>query len=195
VPSLYYRNKQHAFTQVTIPINDSVLLTTQQNLTNDQSAGLELIFSAKAGKVFSSNLSTNFFYNQIDASNLGYVDKKDIVSFSANFNSSISFTTRTMAQISANYKSARLTPQGKNYPSFVLNIGIRQDFFKKKMSVLLSASDLLRTLQEKSELNTAYIKQTSIRRRDAQIIYVGISYRFGKTIKKQEEKIQFDNGQ
>jgi outer membrane receptor protein involved in Fe transport len=194
VPSIYYRYKQNGFTQVTVPLNDSVLLTTQQNLSNDQSAGLELIFSVKAGKSFSSNLSTNFFYNQINATNLGYFDKKTILSFSTNFNSTLSFTPNTMAQISANYRSARLTPQGKNYPSFVLNMGIRQDLFKKKISVLLAASDILRTLREKSELNTAYIQQLSTRRRDAQILYLGVSYRFGKIIKKTEEKMQFDNG-
>ncbi len=195
VPSLYYRYKQNGFTQVTVPLNDSVLLTTQQNLSNDQSAGLELIFSAKVGKVFSSNFSTNFFYNQINATNLGYFDKKTILSFSTNFNSTISFTPNTMMQVSANYRSARLTPQGKNYPSFVLNTGVRQDLFKKKVSILLAVSDILRSQQQKSELNTTYLKQTSIGRRDAQIIYLGVSYRFGKLIKKTEEKMQFDNGQ
>ena len=73
-------------------------------------------------------------------------------------------------------------------------MGIRQDLFKKKISVLLAASDILRTLREKSELNTAYIQQLSTRRRDAQILYLGVSYRFGKIIKKTEEKMQFDNG-
>ena len=195
VPSLYYRYKQNGFTQVTVPVNDSVLLTTQQNLSNDQSAGLELIFSIKAGKWFSSNFSTNFFYNQINASNLGYFDKKTILSFSSNFTSTFVITPKTMAQISANYRSSRLTPQGKIYPSFVFNLGVRQDFFKKKVSLLLTVSDLFRTQREKSELNSGYLMQERAGRRDAQIFYIGLSYRFGKVIKKAEEKIQFDNGQ
>lgn len=195
VPSLYYRYKQNGFTQVTVALNDSVLLTTQQNLSNDQSAGLELIFSAKAGKFFSSNLSTNFFYNQINASNLGYFDKKTIISFSTNFNSTFTLTPTTMVQLSANYRSARLTPQGKNYPSFVMNTGIRQDVFKKKVSIILAVSDVLKSQQQKSELNTTYLKQTSIRRADQPVIYLGVSYRFGKLIKKPEDKLQFDNAQ
>lgn len=195
VPSLYYRYKQNGFTQVTVPLNDSVMLTTQQNLSNDQSAGLELIFSAKANKFFSSNLSANFFYNQINASNLGYFDKKTIISFSTNFNSTVTITPTTVVQISAIYRSARLTPQGRNYPSFVLNTGIRQDILKKKASIILAISDILKSQQQKSELNTAYLKQTTVRRADQPVIYVGLSYRFGKLIKKAEEKFQFDNGQ
>lgn len=194
VPSVYYRYKQNGFTQITVPLSDSILLTTQQNLSNDQSAGLELIFSAKAGKYFSSNLSTNLFYNQINATNLGYFDQRNIIAFSTNFNSTVTVTPTTMAQISAVYYSPRLTPQGKKYPAFVLNAGMRQDFFKKKMSVTFTASDILRTLWQKTELNTTYLKQLATGRRDGQIIYIGISYRFGK-IKKSaaDEKLQFDN--
>ena len=48
--------------------------------------------------------------------------------------------------------------------------------------------------QQKTELNTPYLKQVAVGKRDAQILYLGISYRFGKIIKKQnEEKLQFDN--
>ena len=194
VPSLYYRYKLNGFTTVTIPVNDSVLLTTQQNLSNDQTVGLELIFSAKAGKIFSANLSSNFFYEKIDATSLGYSDKKSIVSMSLNYNSTFVFTPTTFLQLSCNYRSARLTPQGKRYGTFVMNAGMRQDLLKKKMSVILTVSDLFKTLKYKSELNSAYFNEISVGRRDAQIIYLGISYRFGKVIKKSNEvKLQFDN--
>jgi hypothetical protein len=37
--------------------------------------------------------------------------------------------------------------------------------------------------------------QQNVNRRDAQIIFVGLNYRFGTAAKKQkEEAIQFDNG-
>ena len=93
-----------------------------------------------------------------------------------------------------NQRSARLTPQGKIYPNFVFNTGIRQDLFKKKVSAVLSVSDLFRTLKQKVQLNTGDLKQIAIGRRDARILYFGFSYRFGKTIKKAEEKMQFENG-
>ena len=194
VPSLYYRYKQNGFTQVNYKLNDSVLLTTQQNLSNDQSTGLELIFSAKAGKFLSANLSSNFFYNQIDASNLGYSSKRSIISMSTNFNATATLTKTTIWQVSGNYRSARLTPQGKSFGTFVLNTGIRQDILKKKMSLTLTISDLFNSLKQKNELTTLYLKQSSVGRRDARIIYLGISYRLGKATKKQnEEKLQFDN--
>lgn len=194
VPSLYYRYKRNGFTEVTVPVNDTVLLTTQQNLSTDKSSGLELIFSAKPAKFLSVNLSSNFFYSQIDATNIGYDDKKSIVSMSANFNSTITLTKTTLWQVSSNYRSARLTPQGKSFGNFVLNTGVRQDLFRKKVSLTLTVTDILKTLRQKTEFNSFYLKQNSFSKRDSRIIYLGISYRFGKTIKKaDEEKLQFDD--
>ncbi len=195
VPSIYYRYKQNGFTQITFKINDSVYLTTQQNLSSDKAAGLELIFSAKPAKFMSANISSNIFYNTINASNFGYTNSRSVISMSLNLNSTFTITKDLMLQISSNYRSARLTPQGRSYATFVFNSGLRQDILKKKVSLVLTASDLFKTLRDKRELNTPYLKQTAIGRRDARIIYFGISYRFGKTLKKPgEEKLQFDNG-
>lgn len=193
VPSIYYRFKKSGFTSVIIPLNDSTLLTTHQNLSNDQSAGLELIFSAKAGKWFSSSLSTNVFYNRIDANNLGYIQNKSIYSMSSNFNTNFTITKTTMLQISSNYRSARLTPQGKIYPTVVVNTGMRQDFLKNKLSATLTASNLFNSLKQKTELNIPYLKQTSVGRRDGLIVYLGLSYRFGVIKKQKNESLQFDN--
>lgn len=195
VPSIYYRYKYNAFTTVVKPLNDSVLLTTRENLLNDQSAGLELILSVKPPKFFSANLSANIFYNTIDLGSMDKESKKSIFSASINFNTTINFSPVTMLQLSSNYRSARQTAQGQSYPTFVFNVGARQDLFKKKLTVTATLSDVFSTLQQKTKLNTGYLQQISVNKRDARIFYVGISYRFGgKTGKKpEEEKIQFDN--
>ncbi|MBA2249326.1 MAG: TonB-dependent receptor [Chitinophagaceae bacterium] len=194
VPSLYYRYKEHGFTSIIVALDDSTLLTTKENLSNDQSAGLELIFSAKAGKFFTSNLSSNFFYNTINGTDLGFTNKKSIISMSATFNSTFILAKNTMLQVSSNFRSARLTPQGKTYGTIVFNAGMRQDLLKKKLTVTLTGSDLFKTLKQKTELNTPFLKQLSVGTRDARIIYLGVAYHFGKTTtKKPDEKLQFDN--
>ncbi|MGZ8537291.1 MAG: TonB-dependent receptor domain-containing protein, partial [Flavisolibacter sp.] len=193
VPSIYYRYKENGFTSVTLQLNDSTLLTTEQNLSNDQSAGLEAIISAKAGGFFNATLSANIFYNRIDASNLGYIQNNSIYSGSATLTSSFSLTKTTMLQISSNYRSARLTPQGKSYPWVVLNSGIRQDFLKNKLSVTITASDIFSSQRQKTELNTPYMHQFSTGRRDGFIIFLGINYRFGIIKKEKDENLEFDN--
>lgn len=193
VPSIYYRYKKSAFTSVVVPLNDTTLLTTTQNLSNDQSAGLELIFSAKAGNFFSSSFSANFFYNKIGASSLGYIKNKSIYSGTLSLNSNFNFTRTTILQIGSSYRSARLTPQGNIRPTVVVNSGMRQDLMKGKLSMTLTASDIFSSNRQRSALDIPYLKQASVSRRDGLIVYLGCSYRFGIIKKQKEEKLQFDN--
>jgi outer membrane receptor protein involved in Fe transport len=192
VPSFYYRYKVHGFTSIIVPLNDSLLLNTTQNLSNDQSAGLEVIVSAKT-KFLGVNLGGNLFYNRIDATDLGYFQNRSIYAASFNFVTSFVVTKTTLLQVSGNYRSAKLTPQGKTFPNFVLNAGMRQAFFKNKISVSLTGSDLFSALSQRTELFLPSLKQTAITRRDGLILYLGISYRFGVIKKSKEEKLQFDN--
>ena len=75
-----------------------------------------------------------------------------------------------------------------------MNAGMRQDLLKKKMSVILAVSDIFKTLKYKSDINSKYFNDVSVGKRDAQSIYLGLSYRIGKVVKKpSEEKLQFDN--
>lgn len=67
-------------TDITTYMNDSVKLTTRENLTSSSSAGLEFIFSTSFGKVATLNVSANTFYNTIDASSLGYSNNKSVIS-------------------------------------------------------------------------------------------------------------------
>ncbi|MEO6583002.1 MAG: hypothetical protein ABIO05_01685 [Ferruginibacter sp.] len=62
-------------------------------------------------KHITTNISSNVFYNKIDASALGYKNSKSIVSFSTNANATFAATKNTLLQISSNVKSARLTPR------------------------------------------------------------------------------------
>ena len=193
VPSIYYRQKVNGYTNVTKTLDDTILLTRRENLARDRSAGLELIFSARAGSWFSTNLSSNIFYNRIEAATAGFNASRSIFSMSTNFSANFNITKTTMAQVGTNYRSARLTAQGKTYPTTVFNLGIRQDMLQNKLSVNLTVSDLFSSLKQRNELETNRFRQTARNRRDGRVIYLGASFRFGILKKEKEEKMQFDD--
>ncbi len=195
VPSLFYRNRYNGFTTVIKALNDSTLLTTRENLSSDQSAGFEFVVAGNVGNLFTANLSANAFYEQIDASNLGFGNNKSTVTWSGTLNGSVNLSNATMIQINSNYRSARLTPQGENRSSFVLNMGFRQDLFDEKLSLILTVSDLLNTLNRKTDLNTPWLTQNVVSTRDSRIVYFGLTYHFGTPAKKSKEKsLQYENG-
>ena len=195
IPTLFYRYKINGFTRVTTSVNDSVLKTTIENMARDQSAGVDLSGSWQAGKIMNLNFSASGFYSVIDASNIGYGSNKSTFSWNAKVNASFNITKTTLFQVFGQYRSEVLTPQGNRLPTWVVNLGFRQDFWKKRISLIATISDLFNSQTYKATVNTPVLIQESTRRRDARVIYAGFVFNFGTNGKKQKEtKFEFDNG-
>lgn len=76
-----------------------------------------------------------------------------------------------------------------------MNLGMRQDLFGDRFSLVLTVSDIWKTLKRETNLDTPWLIQNTINNRDTQIIYFGITYHFGKPAKKAKDKsLQYDNG-
>ena len=192
-PTLYYRYKYDAFAEIQKYVNDTVLLRTFENLAQDQSMGIEFIATLDPVKWLNINLSTNGFYQIIDASNIGYSENKSAFSVNTKLGADFNITPTTLLQVYAYHQSARLTPQGQYNPVFYTNLGVRQNLFKDKASIILTVSDVFKTLKSESIVDTPELYKKSIRTRDTQIIYLGFVYRFGRNQKKQSEDLKFDN--
>jgi outer membrane receptor protein involved in Fe transport len=88
--SIYYRYNYNKFTEITKFINDSVLLTTQENLSSGSAAGIEAIVNSSLGKFATVNLNINGYFSQLDAANLGYSSSKTAFGWFSSFNTNIS---------------------------------------------------------------------------------------------------------
>jgi len=191
--TLYYRYTLNGFTTITKAHGDT-LISTLQNLSKNKSTGLELIFSTPIGKRIKMNVSSNSFYNVIDASALGYSKNRSNVSFTVKGNLSVNLFINTLWQITSNYSSERITPQGVLLPTFVLNTGIKQSLFKKKGAIILTVSDVFNSLNSNMIINTPELQRQEYRKRSARIIYVSFTYSFGSNGKKEKENdLQYDN--
>ncbi len=192
IPGIFYRYTTNRFTQITSQLNDTTLLTTETNLNTDKSGGLELVVSGSVANLFSTQVSLNGFYNQIEASNLGYNVKSSAWSWSGTFSFNFNITKTTMFQLNSNYRSLRLTPQGKSDPSYSVNLGMRQDLFNERVSLILTVSDIFNSMKFKNTLDTPGLYDNSVRARDGRIAFFGVTYHFGKTDKKKE-KMEYDD--
>jgi outer membrane receptor protein involved in Fe transport len=187
LPSVYYRYRYDAFAEIHQFVNDSTMLTTFANLATDQSTGFELIVTGDMKKLLTLNFSANAFYQVIDASNLGYSDNKSTISWESKLAADLHLGSSTLMQVHVHYRSARLTPQGKRLPQFLLNLGVRQNLFHQKASLTFTASDLFNSLKHRRLIDTPILYQKATSKRNSQIFYLGFTYRFGKSEEKKEE--------
>ena len=99
-----------------------------------------------------------------------------------------------MFEVNASYRSARLTPQGQGRPSFVLNLGARQNLYGERFSATLAVCDLFRTQRQETELDVAGTLQHVTTRRDSRIVYAGLTYHYGRSEKKEKDKpLQYED--
>lgn len=192
LPTLYYRQSYDAFSEVVRYINDSILLTTLENLASERSGGLELVFSWTPSKKLNLNLNTNLFYHALNASNLGYVPDRSLLSADTKLSAAINILPLTKMQINATYRTEMLRPQGRSLPFYFVNAGIKQELFKRKASLSLSVSDIFNTMRWQYIIDTPELYQKVSRKRKSQIVYLGFAYRFGISTRKNNEELLFD---
>lgn len=193
LPSVFYRNRNNKFTSLTEALNDSTLLRTKANLSSDQSGGLEVVFTGNLWTMIAVNMSTNAYYEEIDASNLGFGDRKSTVTWSGSLNLNVNLSKGTMVQINSTYRSLQLTPQGEIKPAVVVNLGARQDLLDGKLSLTATVSDILRTFKRQMDLTSPRLMQNSLNSRDSRVVFFGLTYHFGRPPKQSgDKKLQYD---
>lgn len=185
--TLYYRYTYNKMTQITRFVNDSVLLTTKENLASSSATGAEAIVNRVFGKFGTVNLNVNGFLDKLDASNLGYSGSKTSFSWNAALNTNFNITKLLMVQVNTRYTSAIQTPQGERQPTFIVNTGARYEIFKRKASLMLTVSDLFDSYRNRIIINIPELHREMESRRTPRIFYLGFTYHFGSSEKKSKE--------
>jgi outer membrane receptor protein involved in Fe transport len=186
--TIYYRNTYNKLTEITKLIkNNTVLLTTKENLASSSSTGVEAIVNRAFSKVATVNLNFNGYFNTLDASNLGYSGSKTAFSWNTALNTNFNITKLLMMQVNTRYASAIQTPQGERQPTFIVNIGARYEVFKRKASLLLTVSDLFDSFRNRTIIDMPGLHRETESRRAPRIVYLGFVYHFGSASKNSKE--------
>ena len=76
----------------------------------------------------------------------------------------------------------------------VFNGGFRQDFLENRLSLVVTVADIFKTMRRELRLATPLLNRNSLNTRDAQIIYLGLTYHFGLPARKsRDEELHYDD--
>ena len=138
---IYYRTTEDKFTEI-IQIREGQTVLTNLNLVRDQAAGVELMGNFTLSRIFRINAGIDAYYYQLLGDDAGLVSTRQAYSASVSFNPSISLKSGTTIQLQSFYNAPGVDAVGKMEGYFMLNLALRQEFLKKKLSLSLSASNL-----------------------------------------------------
>lgn len=193
--SLFYRYKYNAFTDIANVYDDSVVVITTENLSDQRLAGIEVIFSGKLTDWWDFDLSASIYNDEINGSNLGYSNNKSSLSGLVDYYSLFRITRKTLLfQINFSYLSPVITPQGKKKEIFFLNAGIKQLLFSDQLSITFTITDILHTYKEIWDLDTPQLIQNTQLYRNEPVFYFGFSWRFGESYQGDEKQLEFEGG-
>jgi outer membrane receptor protein involved in Fe transport len=191
-PTLFYRYKYNAFAPVANLYGDSIIIITTENLSNQQSAGIESIVSGKLFVWWNFDLSASLFYNEINGTNPGYSNNRSTISGLVEMFSLFKLTKKTSLQLNLSYNSSVLTPQGRKEPIFYANVGYKQLLFSDQLSITFAISDMFDTYKESWKLETPELNQSTKLYRMEPVFYLGFSWRFGDSYQGDEKQLEFE---
>jgi outer membrane cobalamin receptor len=186
--TLYYRLNEHGVTDVVTDLGGGILLTTKQNLARSRNAGLELVANGKITKTLSYNASTNFYWNEIEASNLGLIGVSSRRSaFAVGGRASLNWqvTPKDLVQVSAQLAPKRLLPQGFSEPVVLMFLGYRHKF-DDSLSFAFTTQDPFDVYRFRQVFDTPLLRERSTDRGRIQAAFVGLTWSFGAAAKKPQ---------
>ena len=191
----FYRQNYKGVTEVVRDLGGGVLLTTRENLSKSRSGGLELVANGKlAANKLSYNINGSAFWNEIDASALGFTQPRSAYAVSGRANITWQVTPKDIVQLNGFAAGKRLTAQGYNAPFGMVNLGYRHKF-SDRLSGVVTVQDVLKTSRNRLVIDTPLLKQEVTRRQNQQAVFVGFTYSFGAAPKRgREDGFEFEGG-
>jgi outer membrane receptor protein involved in Fe transport len=144
----YYRSTNNKLTRIQEVDTDGIILMTFENMDKDISTGVEFMLNLRLIKWMDINISSNYYYYQLLAANssIGEVNTSSN-NFDIRGNISFIATKTTRFQINGFYGSPSVTPQGRSSVNYMISASLRQDLFKKKVTVSLRVNDIFNTMK------------------------------------------------
>jgi hypothetical protein len=138
------------------------------------------------------DLSTNIFYDEIDATNLGFSSSKSTFSASAKLYSLFRLTETASLQLNLFYNSPVLTPQGEREDIFYVNLGVKQMLYNNRIALTFTMSDLFSSYKERFTINSSSLNQSTLLYRNEPVFYLGLSWRFGDSFQSEKSDLEFE---
>ena len=199
---LYYRNTQQDITRFSDTISaaqfeqlnnsavdPNAILNTYINAQSTNRLGFELTLQQKFGNNFDITPSANINYRHVKAG----AEQQNIANQGWNWSSKLtanykietqhpSIFNKLSFQLTTEYESPRVIPQGKRLEQFNSDFALRKDLFKNnKGSFTFSINDILNTHRYGVIYDTENFYQESYRRWGVRNFRITFSYKFGNS--------------
>lgn len=206
--SIYYKNTNDLITSYQEPRTEPVsgkefLISTYINANSSYVTGLELTMKNNIAKWWELTSNFNLFTSKITTNDPNIPKQDQFASWFAKINNTFKLAKNLSFQLSGNYQSKTVLPpggsggggdrggrggfgqsstaQGYVKPVYSVDAAFRYNFLKEnRASLSVNMSDIFKTRVSDIHSESPGYVQDVFRRRDAQVVRINFSWRFGK---------------
>lgn len=185
----YYRMTHNKIERVRSVYQKDVSLHSLENVGQDYMLGTELMLNMDFFKIWNVNLMGNLFDYRIKGTLYDRPFSRKSFNWNVRFNNTLRLGRSTRLQINGRYNSPSVSAQGTREGYLSWNAGIRQDFFKRRLSLTLQARDIFDQAKWEFTTESPNFYSHTIFKRKAPMAILQISYKFNdyKQPKRQRE--------
>ncbi|KAB1229984.1 outer membrane beta-barrel family protein [Chryseobacterium viscerum] len=191
--NLYYQRTTNNFDQISF-LNGIDLTSTFENYYNQDNYGINFNYTDTFFKIWESNISTSFSYNETQITRFNLVPKSG-QSFYYSLNNTFQLNKAKTFLLFVNYWNNLPSRDGfsssRNRAS--LDAGVKMSFAEKALQVNLSVSDIFKQSGYKGEMYFTDNTQTFDNYWDARRMTISITYTFGnQKVKSNNRAVNFE---
>lgn len=175
----YYRKETDSILDRKYFISDTVLLTTRDNAGSTTSGGMEFSLTGKLMPTLTLNASGNVARSEQTVLEMdGSQTKRNASTLTGRLRLNWQATPTDMVQAAVQTQGKTLTGQGYREPNTTVNLTLRHAF-NNQLAAVLTVTDIFDQNKIRTVTDTFALRETSTRRFDGRVAYIGLQYRFG----------------
>ena len=186
----FYSYTENVIQRVQKLRDDGIMESTWDNITQSQSAGLDLTVK---NRLFNNYLdlttTATAYYYQLGENKDYNIAKTETFSWNARINANVKIINNLSAQVTGYYNSPRLVAQGSQGHRYGMDIGLRASFLEKALNLSFTVRDVLNSRSKNtSETWGDNFHQENGNISSGRSYRLSLSYNFGNMGRKRPQK-------
>lgn len=198
--SAYYRGKSNEVNEIQMsvyhPLYGRVVpYSYPVNVGKSHNAGFEFNMMYRPSGFFNLRFYANLYDSYLETVFNDTPYKSDMWSYSFRLNLWAKLWNKIEVTASGYYSSPTQSLFSEIHSRYGIDAGLRADFFDRKMSVFVNASDIFNWNRWARSNNSPYVKSDANSKYNSSAVSVGVTFRFGKMELEQMARQGADDSQ
>lgn len=189
----YYRQTNNKINRIQELMDDGRILNTFDNIDKEFAFGTEISGNFQILKWWKVYANVNFYKYNLEGEIAGLESGNQSINYDFRANTTFMFSKNSRLQVDGMYNAPTITSQGNRDGFYFISAAYKQSFFKRKLSVVLRARDILQTGNYVYDVEGEGFSSHGEMKRESPVVTLSLSYKINNYKKKRGPRDNMDD--